>query len=203
MNLYLQVLLASALWCIFHSLFITAYWQDTVCERFPACAVYSRLVYVMASSLSLGVLFLWLRTLPEESIWAWTGWWQAVRVVGLFEAALLFYLGSRAYDGRAFLGLRQVADQAAGRPISRPALSTDGILGMVRHPWYTASLILLVFGLPYTDVNLVWRAVFIAYFLVGTELEERKLIAELGERYLEYRRQVPRYFPSLRPRRRD
>ena len=59
-----------------------------------------------------------------------------------------------------------------------------------------------MFGLPYTDVNLVWRGVFLAYTLLGTELEERKLLKELGSVYADYRRQVPRFFPTLKPRHR-
>lgn len=203
MYLYFKVALVTAAWCFFHSFFITHFWQNTVCRRFPACAVYSRLVYVAASTLSLGALFWWLRALPEQTLWTWSGWWQVVRVVGLLEAGLLFFLGARAYDGRAFLGLRQVADHKAGRPVTDPPFSTAGILGMIRHPWYTGTLIFLVFILPYTDVNLVWRAVFLAYTLVGAELEERKLLSELGETYAAYRGRVPRFFPARRPRHRD
>lgn len=200
MNLPVQVAAATAAWCFFHSFFITHLWRDTVCRRVPRCAAYNRLVYVAASSVSLGGLFLWLWSLPAQTVWTWSGWWQGVRVLGLLEAAVLFWLGARAYDGRAFLGLRQIADHAGGGEARPPAFSTAGILGMIRHPWYTGTLLVLVFGLPYTTVNLVWRGVFLIYTLIGTELEERKLIRDLGETYLEYRRRVPRYFPNLKAR---
>lgn len=203
MNLYLKVALATAAWCFFHSFFISHYWRDTVCRAFPRCAVYSRLVYVMASTLSVGALFWWLLTLPQTMVWAWSGWWQVVRAVGLIEAGLLFFLGSRTYDGRSFLGLRQITDHAQGQSIQPLALSSGGILGVMRHPWYTGTLIFLVFILPFTDVNLVWRGVFLIYTLIGTELEERKLVRDFGETYLDYRRRVPRFFPSLRTRPRD
>jgi protein-S-isoprenylcysteine O-methyltransferase Ste14 len=71
-------------------------------------------------------------------------------------------------------------------------------LAVIRHPWYTGTLILLVFCLPYTDVNLVWRAIFVLYTLIGTELEERKLLKEIGKEYAAYRARVPRFFPHLR-----
>lgn len=203
MNLYLQVALATAVWCFFHSFFITHLWQDTVCRRVPACAPYGRLVYVLASSASLAALFWWLRTLPELVVWEWEGLWQVIRFLGLIEAGVLFILGSFAFDGRAFLGLRQVIDHQSGRAPEDPPFTTKGILGVIRHPWYTGTLIFLVFCLPYTDINLIWRAVFLVYTLLGTELEERKLLRELGPVYEEYRRQVPRFFPALKPRRRD
>ena len=203
MNLYLQVALVTAAWCFFHSFFITHLWRDTVCRHFPRCAVYNRLVYVLASTVSAGALFWWFRTLPQTTVWAWTGLWQVIRVVGLLEAGVLFWLGARAFDGKAFLGLRQIADDSRGQPARPPAFSKQGVLGVIRHPWYTGTLILLVFMLPFTDVNLVWRGVFIIYVLVGTELEERKLARDLGEVYLEYRRAVPRFFPALKTRARD
>ena len=202
MNLYLQVALATGAWCLFHSLFITHLWRDTLCRLVPRCAVYNRLVYVVGSTLSLGLWFWWVRGLPETTVWTWDGLWQVIRFLGLLEAAVLFWLGTRAFDGRTFLGLTQITDHAAGRTPRQPAFSTAGILGVIRHPWYTGTLLLLVCGLDFTDINLVWRSVFLVYTLVGTELEERKLLAELGETYARYRRQVPRFFPSLSPRRR-
>jgi len=203
MNIYLQVASATIGWCFFHSFFITHFWRDTVCRRFAVCAPYSRLVYVVASTMSLGLLFWWLRTLPETTVWTWTGMWQVIRALGLIEAGVLFIMGAFAFDGRSFLGLRQIADHRRGRPSLEPALAQTGVLGTIRHPWYTGTLIFLVFCLPYSDVNLVWRAVFLVYTLVGTELEERKLAREFGEEYELYRQQVPRFFPTLKTRRRN
>jgi protein-S-isoprenylcysteine O-methyltransferase Ste14 len=71
---------------------------------------------------------------------------------------------------------------------------------VIRHPWYAATLILLAFCLPVTDLNLAWRAVLAGYVLIGTELEERKLLVEHGAAYAEYRRDVPRFLPGLRRR---
>jgi protein-S-isoprenylcysteine O-methyltransferase Ste14 len=39
------------------------------------------------------------------------------------------------------------------------------------------------------------RGVFLLYLLVGTWLEERKLLAEFGAAYARYRREVPALFP--------
>jgi protein-S-isoprenylcysteine O-methyltransferase Ste14 len=202
MTLYLQVALATAAWCFFHSFFITHFWRDTVCRRWPRCAVYNRLVYVTGSTLSLAVLMAWLWTRPETTLWAWSGWWQVIRVVGLLEAGVLFWLGALAHDGRSFLGIRQIRQARTGEPAPERGISTGGILGMVRHPWYTGTFLFLVFILPFTDVNLVWRGVFLVYTYVGTVLEERKLVTDMGDTYREYQRQVPRFFPARRPRRR-
>lgn len=190
----------TALWCFCHSLLITHAVRDRVRSLFPRYHVFDRLIYVLFSTASLGLLFVWLRTLPEQVLWDWPGWWQWVRWVGLAEAGLLFWLGARGYNGHSFLGLTQIRDFAAGRTQPVPSFSTAGILGIIRHPWYTGTIIFMAFCLPFTDVNLVWRLVFVVYVLVGTELEERKLLRDFGDEYAAYRRQVPRFFPSLRRR---
>ncbi|HPF69210.1 MAG TPA: hypothetical protein PLQ13_00950 [Candidatus Krumholzibacteria bacterium] len=200
MPLPLQAALATALWCALHSVFVTHRWRRFVEGSLPSYRPWQRLAYVAASGLSFLVLALWLRALPDRTLWTWSGAWRWVQLAGLAEAGLLFVLGARAYDGRAFLGLRQAADHLAGRPPREPVFRTAGILGAVRHPWYAGTLLLLAFGLPVTDVNLAWRGVMAAYVLVGTELEERKLLADIGPAYADYRRRVPRF--GLPPRRR-
>jgi protein-S-isoprenylcysteine O-methyltransferase Ste14 len=141
---------------------------------------------------------LWFRTLPEVTLFAWPGWWSWIRWLGVSEAVFLFWLGSRSYDGRSFLGISQALGYLRNRPPRSPTFRSTRILGVIRHPWYTGSLILLVFCLPYTDVNLVWRSIFTIYILVGTELEERKLLKEFGAEYAAYRSRVPRFFPDPR-----
>lgn len=197
----LQAALVTAIWCALHSLFVTHAWRDFVNRNLPSYAPWQRLVYVGTSTATFLLLALWLRTLPENVLWDWPGWWSWVRWLGLAEAALILVLGTRAHDGRAFLGLTQLVDHHRGRAPRETPFRADGILGVIRHPWYTGALLLVVFCLPLTDVNLAWRGVMIVYLLVGTELEERKLLGELGETYADYRRRVPRFFPW--PRRRN
>jgi methanethiol S-methyltransferase len=40
------------------------------------------------------------------------------------------------------------------------------------------------------------------YILIATQLEERDLVAALGDEYRDYRREVPRLVPLRRPPRR-
>jgi protein-S-isoprenylcysteine O-methyltransferase Ste14 len=188
----------TTVWCLGHSWFVSHTWRNLVRRHFPRYHVFSRLVYVIFSLLSLGVLMSWIRTLPEVTLFAWPGWWTWVRWLCLSEAVFLFWLGTRSYDNRSFLGLTQALDYLAGRPTRESPFRAAGILAVVRHPWYTGTLILLIFCLPFTDVNLVWRAVFLIYTLVGTELEERKLLHDFGAGYADYRARVPRFFPDPR-----
>jgi protein-S-isoprenylcysteine O-methyltransferase Ste14 len=190
----------TSLWCLWHSLLATHRWRALVRRLFPRWHVFSRVLYVAGSALTLALLMVWLRSLPERTLWSWNGPWAFARWLGLAEAAFLFWAGARAYDNRHFLGLSQLRDYALGREAAEPPFRADGILAVIRHPWYGGTLLLLVFYLPWTDVNVVWRGVFFAYTLLGCELEERKLLRDLGAPYADYRHRVGRYWPRRRPR---
>lgn len=192
----------TTLWCVGHSWFVSHRWRSFIRGVFPRYHVFSRLIYVFFSTLSLAILVVWIRTLPENLLFDWTGTWRWIRWLGMAEALFLFWLGTLSYDNRSFLGLTQALEYLQGNNASKPAFRENGILGIIRHPWYTGTLILLVFCLPWTDVNLVWRGIFIIYTLIGTELEERKLLRDFGAPYADYRARVPRYFPRLRQRQR-
>ena len=74
-------------------------------------------------------------------------------------------------------------------------MNTSGILGYVRHPWYSGGIALL-WGLPtLTNVTLITRLILTAYLVIGALLEERKMRALLGEPYLEYCRVTPMFLP--------
>ncbi len=191
----LQVGLASALWCFFHSLFVSHLWRDYVRRSFPSGHVFARILYVIFSTLTLGLLLIWARTLPQTVVWTWSGGWFWVRWGGLGLAGVLFVSGARSFDNRAFLGIRQVGRYFSGGQHEDPPFKTDGILGVIRHPWYSGTILFLVFCLPLTDVNLVWRSLFIVYTAIGTELEERKLVGDLGGVYEGYMKRVPRFVP--------
>ena len=46
-----------------------------------------------------------------------------------------------------------------------------------------------------TDITLASKSVLIYYLIIGTFLEERKLVYEIGTPYLEYQKKIPMLFP--------
>lgn len=197
MQTLLLVGLSAAVWSFLHSFFITHGWQRWQRRRWPGLEPFSRLIYVLANTLTLTGLMTWWWLLPARSIWDWPGSWAWLRWAGMASAAGFFYLGARAYDNRAFLGISQIEEHWQGRPHRDPPFTRRGILARVRHPWYAGSVLFFVFCLPVTDINLVWRGAFLIYTLMGTELEERKLLAELGSDYARYRQDVGRFWPKF------
>jgi protein-S-isoprenylcysteine O-methyltransferase Ste14 len=108
---------------------------------------------------------------------------------------LLFFAGARHYDMLQFLGLRQIR-----RGISHSALTetgkldTTGILGITRHPWYLGT-ILLIWARGFDVSALITNIILTIYLVVGTVLEERKLLIEYGEDYRRYRENVSMLIP--------
>jgi len=192
--LILLVLLWSG-WCFLHSLFITAGVQRWVKKRGGIWQGGYRLMYIILSASTLAPVLWYTASVPQEPLGPFPLWVQMLRFALLLYALLLFVGGVRSYNMQDFLGLRQWRDYRQNRSVKPPSLYTGGILSYLRHPWYSGGVALL-WGLPgITDVTLVTRLLLSGYLILGAFLEERKMVAQLGEEYLEYCRRTPMFFP--------
>jgi protein-S-isoprenylcysteine O-methyltransferase Ste14 len=126
-------------------------------------------------------------SLAGEPLIRWAGPWRAVRYALVALAVLLFVAGGRHYSLRQFAGI-------SGGLASRGGLDSRGVLGVIRHPWY-AGVVLLLWARDLDAASLVVSSVLTAYVLVGTLLEERKLVHEFGDAYRDYQRRVSMFVP--------
>jgi protein-S-isoprenylcysteine O-methyltransferase Ste14 len=118
-----------------------------------------------------------------------------VKYLLLAASIILFIVGGRHYSMAQFLGIRQIKTGQVNLALSeRDTFDTSGILSAIRHPWYTASL-LLIWARDLSPSSLLINIVLTAYFVVGTILEERKLLLEFGNRYREYQKSVSMFIP--------
>jgi len=126
-------------------------------------------------------------------LWRWTGigWWLANGVALL--ALALFYWSLRYYDIREFMGSRQW--QARERNVEdQEVLRISPLHRHVRHPWYTLALV-LIWTRDMNGAFLLTAVVITLYFIVGSRLEERKLVAFHGDAYRGYLKRVPGLLP--------
>ena len=197
-----QIAILSGLWicwCTMHSLLIArrtvSGMKNILGERFA----YYRLYYNLFSLITLIPLLIYHSGIQETVYFDWPGFWLLLKLAMYIAAFMLFYGGYRVYDLQHVLGLKQIREfVAAGKKSKSMPFKTRGILEYVRHPWYTGG-ILLVWGVgDITDVSLVLKVILSAYFIIGTILEERKLVAEIGEPYREYCQRVPMLIPWKR-----
>jgi protein-S-isoprenylcysteine O-methyltransferase Ste14 len=133
-------------------------------------------------------------SLRREPVVRWDGPWLAVRWALVALGALLFLAGGRHYRLSQFLGIAQLRRTSRGGLAAGGGIDSRGVLGVVRHPWY-AGLVLLLWARDLDVAGLVASGVLTAYILVGTLLEERKLVREFGEAYRDYQRRVSMFVP--------
>lgn len=169
-------------------------WFDSIAPGF-----YRNAIYAIASGIVLLLLLLlWQRTEPlvfsAEAPFRWG-----------FHAALLaslavFYWSSRSLGGFDALGLQPVLAQAKGAQIHEMPLTIRGAYRWVRHPIYTASLLLIWSQPDLTYDRILFNVSWTAWIIIGSFLEERDLVGNFGSAYLEYQKKVPMLIPWRIPR---
>jgi protein-S-isoprenylcysteine O-methyltransferase Ste14 len=183
------------LWAVLHSLLISRSVTSRLQKKLGAYAAYYRIVYNIFSLLTLIFVMGYQLRLEEKIIFAWPWPWNLVKIFMYLVAFLLFYGGSRAYDMDFVIGIKQLQGRSEHALPKTAEFKTSGILQHVRHPWYTAAILTVwAFG-PISDVSLVSKIILTVYIIIGTILEERKLINEFGAPYLDYRKRVPQFIP--------
>lgn len=160
-----------------------------------------RSTYVLLSSAVLVLLYWQWRTLPAV---IWDVWQPA----GRLTLWTLFWLGWVIALVSTFMvshfdlfGLRQVYLAWRGKPYTHIGFHARWLYRLVRHP-LMLGFVIAFWAIPtMTAGHLLFSIAMTGYILVATQLEERDLVAVLGDQYREYRRTVPMLVPfSKRPR---
>jgi methanethiol S-methyltransferase len=194
---YLLLALLWAAYCAVHSALISTSAARLFKQVFGAHYRYFRLLFNAFSLITLIPLLAYSRAPGFEGppLLAWSGTWRVVQYGLVLIAAALAFSGARHYSMSEFFGLRQIRRGRSSSGLTHSgSLDTSGILGITRHPWYVAVFILL-WASDQNVTSIVVNAVLSAYLVIGTLLEERKLVLDLGDKYREYQAQVSMFLP--------
>jgi protein-S-isoprenylcysteine O-methyltransferase Ste14 len=125
------------------------------------------------------------------------GYLAAAQWTLLAFSAVLFIYGAMKYDLRQFIGIRQIQSGKVHSSLSETDdLDTSGILSVTRHPWYLGAFFLVwAVGSEIYVSNLIVKFLLSVYLLIGTVLEEKKLVAAYGDCYKNYQEKVSMLFP--------
>lgn len=188
----LSVLVIS--WCSLHSAMISVSVTEYLHKRLGRTFRFYRLFFNMISILTLIPVVFWVSSARTKPIFRWDGYIQIIQVLLLGTAALLFFLGALRYDFGQLLGFKQIREETNKCITGACELDTSGVLSVVRHPWYLAT-ILLIWARPLDISIIVVNVILTCYLVIGTYMEEKKLILEFGENYRSYQRRVSMLVP--------
>jgi protein-S-isoprenylcysteine O-methyltransferase Ste14 len=188
--------LLAACWIAYfglHSALASLGLKHHVAARWPAAMPAYRLAYNALALVLLappvGLMLTWQGPL----LWAWTGPWAWVSHALALLALGLFVWSLGAYDNGEFSGLRQWRERT--RTVEdQETLRLSPLHRYVRHPWYFCAL-LLIWTRDMDAARLLSALLASAYFVVGSRLEETKLVAYHGAAYATYRRRVAGLVP--------
>jgi protein-S-isoprenylcysteine O-methyltransferase Ste14 len=187
------LLVSIAIWGALHSFQASLFLKSRVQSWFgPAAMRFYRLAYNLFAVLSFAPIIWLVLKLPDQPLYRVPAPWSYILLLGQALAALMLLIGVFQTDILSFMGLRQVFEGER-----RSALVTEGLYKYVRHPLYTAGL-LMIWLAPAASINSL--TVFLgltAYILLGAWFEERKLLREFGEAYAEYQMRTPMLFPHF------
>lgn len=190
MTKIIWLILGWILYFAIHSLLADREIKRKIKEMMSDKFKYYRLNYVFVSSTGLLILLFFNANINSPDLIDPTGW---VRYLSLMFAAfgvIILKIAFRSYHFASFVGMTPELPQP---------LITDGLLGSVRHPIYSGTILIAIgFWLfsPDLPTTVSVACVFI-YLPIGIYLEEKKLIAEFGEQYIRYKRNTPAIFPRL------
>lgn len=100
-------------------------------------------------------------------------------------------------------GLRQVTCAALDKPYMPKPFMERSFYKWVRHPLMVGFLIGFWVAPTMTYGHMLFACVITSYVLLGVLVEERDLIRQHGEDYLDYARRTPRYIPRFSKRNTD
>lgn len=117
----------------------------------------------------------------------------------LFWGGWLVVLSSTfMIDHLDLFGLKQAFAHLKKRQAAQPDFVRTGLYRLVRHPIMTGFLIAFWAAPSMSVGHLLFALVTTGYIMIAVlHLEEKDLIAEIGDDYLTYRREVPAFVPGF------
>jgi methanethiol S-methyltransferase len=193
---YLVIVLLWTGYCSLHSYLISIRFTKLMEQLLKQYFAFYRLFYILISIALLIPLLNYSSTLNDAVIFTNPPVLSVARQVLMAASLLLFFWAFFFdYDSLSFFGIRQILNFVKTKREEKPVtLKRKGLLGIMRHPMYLA-LIVYLWCQTFSIAEVVVNSVLTIYIIIGTRLEERKLVLEFGDAYIKYQQEVPMLIP--------
>ena len=194
----MEYLILAILWityCVLHSALISTTFTNFLKKKAGNAYRFHRLFYNIFSIVTLIPVVLYTLSVKQQPFFVWDGYLLPIKYTLIATGIIFFILGGQRYSFSQFAGIRQIREGINHNLINKSGtLSSRGILGAVRHPFY-AGIFPLIWARNLDATIFIVNIIVSAYLIIGTILEERKLVLEFGNSYREYQQKVSMLFP--------
>lgn len=193
---YLLIALMWAGYCALHSYLISIRFTNLMTRLLKNYYAFYRICYVLISFILLVPLINITGQIDNQVIITYSLSLTIARYVLISSSLLMFFWAFFFnYDSLSFFGIRQILNFGKEKKINpSEEVKKNGLLGIIRHPMYFA-LIIYLWCQTFRVSDIVVNTVLTIYIIIGTRLEEKKLVLEFGDTYVRYQQEVPMLIP--------
>lgn len=157
-----------------------------------------RSTYILMTSVALILIFVFWQPLPAV-VWDVSNTVLGTALTVLFWVGWLVVLASTfMIDHFDLFGLKQIYANLKKRQTIQLGFMKVGLYRLVRHPIMTGFLTAFWAAPTMTAGHLLFTLVTTGYIVIAVlRLEEKDLIAQIGDDYIAYQREVPAFIPSI------
>jgi methanethiol S-methyltransferase len=193
---YLLVLFLWTLYVSLHSFLISTRFTNLMNRLLKEYYAFYRLFYITVSLILLIPLIKYANQIDDKIIIVYEYPFSVIRyILTGFSLLIFFYAFFFNYDSLSFFGIRQIMNfkkEVKSNPSD--AIKKNGLLGLIRHPMYFA-LIIYLWCQTFRMMDVYVNTLLTIYVIIGTILEEKKLVLEFGDAYVKYQQEVPMLIP--------
>ncbi len=198
----MKYLFVASLWigyCALHSYLISIGFTNLMTRLLKNYYAFYRFFYNLVSLILLIPLINFTAQSDSKIILTYDYPLSIIRYALISGSLLMFFWAFFFnYDSLSFFGIRQILNFGKPKKINpSEEIRRNGLLGIMRHPMYFA-LIVFLWCHTFRIMDIIINTVLTLYIIIGTKLEEKKLVLEFGDTYIKYQKEIPMLIPFIK-----
>jgi len=189
MNIIIELVLYFLFFAIIHSFLAMDHAKNKAEKLLGKGYRYYRIIYTLISIPLFAPAFIVWITYSNSTPVVYTipqNFYPVVIFVRLAALGMFAYVVLQI-DFLEFIGLKRQ---------KKNVLITGGAYGIVRHPIYTAGILLLITKMEMTLLDITAVLLVVVYLIIGAFIEERRLLSTYGDEYRKYQQRVSMFLPA-------